>query len=159
MDNTLKKVLIVVAVVSVLLAIYFGCFFKVKMETIEERLEDKYYDVVLIKDGIRNPSEKEKTAALAAMVVFYTYGLEDFEDANSVLYTEKSSTGLFAAVEFKTADDAEDFYKKIKLNWDETPATIDNMTYGKVGNIVYVGDTEAVKDAFEFPRTLFIREK
>ena len=164
MNSSSKKALIVVAVVLVLLAICFGCFFEVKMETIEERLEDSYFDTTLVENvymkNLQALPEKEKFNIFTANVIFAAYGLENFDNVKSVLYAYKRAPGTFVAVEFKTEKEAKDFFKELKDNWNiKTPQSIDDYTYGKAGNIVYIGDVSAVRSAFEFPRTLFIREK
>ena len=135
----MKKFAKIFVVCMLLLALTFSfasCgIFGLDLDDIEERLEDKDYDVQSYSYG------------------GYTY-----------LYAESDDDEIFYAIEYDDEDDAEEDYEDFLDDWDDTKEDAEEegynkLTYGKKGNVIYYGTVQGVKDALGFPMSLFVFKK
>lgn len=132
----------------------------------EKKLESKGYTVIRFdykENGDANIDSEETAGAALVMLgaIFSNVDGKDFPTDKSpesvlVAFTDDDSAlsgEYFVAMKFEKFSEAKEFYQDLKENWTGGEG---GTTYGKKGNVVYVGTVQGVKDALGFPANILV---
>ena len=165
----LTKILAVCMLLVIVAMSFASCgLIGMDLEKMADRLEDKDYvavcvDMADVKEIADDLSPEETFAVLHICLLFgmgFGVDLDETEPVAFLLASTEDEETSFMAIEFGSTKDAKSVYEDVKDNRDAfldlKDEESEDLIYGKIGKIVYVGTEQGLKDALGFPANLLV---